>query len=100
MPSFPGGEKAMMDYLSKEVRYPEEAREAGIEGTVFVQFVVERDGSIGESKVLRGIGGGCDQEALRVVRSMPKWTPGQQNGKVVRTSFAMPFRFKLQSTKQ
>ncbi|MCF8219411.1 MAG: energy transducer TonB [Bacteroidales bacterium] len=95
-PSFPGGEQARMKYLQENIEYPQMARESGIEGTVFVTFVVEPDGSVTDVRILRGIGGGCDEEALRVVRNMPKWKPGKQRGKSVRVQFNMPIRFKLQ----
>jgi len=96
MPEFPGGEQAMMDFVSKNVVYPEEAINKGIAGRVFVGFIVEKDGSVSEVKVLRGIGGGCDEEAVRVVKSMPKWKPGKMKGKPVRVSYMMPIIFKLQ----
>ena len=96
MPEYPGGQQAMFAFISKELKYPEEAIDNGIEGTVVISFVVERDGSIGEAKVLRGLGGGCSEEALRVVKSLPLWKPGMQGGKVVRTSYNLPIRFKLQ----
>ena len=95
MPEFPGKEKAMMEFMTHNIHYPEEAKEKGIEGRVFVQFVVEKDGSINEVKVLKGIGHGCDEEAVRVVKSMPKWKPGKQKGKPVRVHYQMPFFFKL-----
>ncbi|MBL0126095.1 MAG: energy transducer TonB [Flavobacteriales bacterium] len=95
MPEFPGGNDAMMKYLSAQIKYPEEAVENGIGGTVYVSYVVERDGRLSEVKVLRGIGGGCDEEALRVMKSMPNWIPGKQNGKVVRVRYNLPFRFHL-----
>ena len=95
MPKFPGGEKALMDYVSNNVKYPEEAKNKNIAGRVFVSFVVEKDGSIGEVKVLRGIGGGCDEEAVRVIKGMPKWKPGIQKGKPVRVSYQIPIYFKL-----
>lgn len=95
-PEFPGGEKARMRYLRNSIEYPQLARESGIEGTVYVTFVVEKDGSITNVKVLRGIGGGCDKEAIRVVKEMPKWEPGKQRGKAVRVQFNMPIRFTLQ----
>ena len=95
MPKFPGGEKALMDYVSNNVKYPEEAKNKNIAGRVFVSFVVEKDGSIGEVKVLRGIGGGCDEEAVRVIKGMPKWKPGMQKGKPVRVSYQIPIYFKL-----
>ena len=96
MPEFPGGEQAMLDYVSKNVVYPEEAINKGIAGRVFVSFIVEKDGSVNEVEVMRGIGGGCDEEAVRVVKSMPKWKPGKMKGKPVRVSYMMPIIFKLQ----
>lgn len=95
MPSYPGGEEAMRRYLSESIEYPQMARESGIQGRVFVTFVVERDGNITDVKILRGIGGGCDEEALRVIKNMPKWSPGKQRGKPVRVQFNMPIMFKL-----
>jgi periplasmic protein TonB len=94
-PEFPGGNDAMMKFLRDNTRYPVIAREAGIQGTVFVTFVVERDGSVTNVSVIRGIGGGCDEEAVRVVRSMPKWKPGKQRNQPVRVQYRMPIRFVL-----
>ncbi len=94
-PAFPGGEEARLRYLHDNLRYPQMAREAGIQGTVFVTFVVERDGSVTDVRILRGIGGGCDEEAIRVVRNMPRWQPGRQRGQPVRVQFNMPIRFVL-----
>ena len=96
MPQYPGGENALMDYVSKNVVYPKEAQEKGISGRVFVSFIVEKDGSVSNVKVLRGIGGGCDEEAVRVISGLPKWKPGKQDGKPVRVSYQMPINFKLQ----
>ncbi len=96
MPEFPGGRAALMKYLATNIKYPPYAKEAGIQGRVFINFVVERDGSITAVKVLRGIGGGCDEEAVRVVKAMPKWKPGMQRGKPVRVSFNLPVKFTLQ----
>ncbi|HEY9113120.1 MAG TPA: energy transducer TonB, partial [Bacteroidales bacterium] len=76
--------------------YPALAKESGIQGRVFINFVVEIDGRITDVKVLRGIGGGCDEEAVRVVQSMPKWKPGKQRGKPVRVSYNLPVKFTLQ----
>jgi len=95
-PSFPGGEGALMKFLSAHIDYPALAKESGIQGRVFINFVVEPDGSIDHVKVLRGIGGGCDEEAVRVVKSMPKWIPGKQRGKPVRVSFNLPVKFTLE----
>jgi protein TonB len=96
MPTFPGGEEKIYKYLADNLRYPEMAREAGIQGRVFVTFVVERDGSITDVRVLRGIGGGCDEEAVRVVENMPVWSPGKQRGIPVRVQFNLPIKFTLQ----
>ena len=94
-PSFPGGDKARKEFIRNNLEYPQMARESGISGTVYVTFVVEPDGSVTNVRVRRGIGGGCDKEAVRVVRNMPKWNPGEQRGKKVRVQFNMPIRFKL-----
>lgn len=96
MPTFPGGEQKLLEYVAKNVKYPQIARESGIKGRVFISFVVEPDGSVSNVKVLRGIGGGCDEEAMRVVKSMPKWKPGKQRGKAVRVSYMLPVNFQLQ----
>ncbi len=96
MPEFPGGEAALYDYLAANLKYPEMAKETGITGKVFVTFVVEKDGSITDVKILRGIGGGCDEEAIRVVKGMPKWTPGHQRSIPVRVQFNLPIKFTLQ----
>ena len=100
MPAFPGGEEKLLEFLSKNIEYPEEARKAEIQGRVFVGFVVEKDGSVGDVKVLRGIGGGCDEEAVRVVKSMPKWKPGMHKGEPVRVSYQIPIHFKLEDTQE
>ena len=96
MPEFPGGEQAMMQFVADNVKYPQEAIDKEISGRVMVGFVVEKDGSISDVKVVKGIGGGCDEEAVRVVNAMPKWKPGMDKGKPVRVSYMMPFTFKLQ----
>lgn len=96
MPEFPGGEAALHKYLGENIKYPQMAKESGIQGRVFVTFVVERDGSVTDVKVLRGIGGGCDEEAIRVVKGMPRWSPGKQRGKPVRVQFNLPVKFTLQ----
>ena len=96
MPEFPGGAAKMMEYIQKNMKYPMMARESDIQGRVFVNFVVEPDGSISNVAVIRGIGGGCDEEAVRVVESMPKWNPGKQRGTAVRCAFTVPIIFKLQ----
>lgn len=94
-PEFPGGLDALAQYLAKNIQYPDLARQNNITGRVYVTFVVEKDGSVGQVKVLRDIGGGCGAEAMRVVKSMPKWKPGKQRGKPVRTQFNLPVNFDL-----
>ena len=92
-PSFPGGMQEMMKFISENRKYPAEAKAKDIHGKIIVAFVVERDGSLSDVKIRRGIGYGCDEEAIRVIKSMPKWTPGKQNGKVVRVSMMLPVSF-------
>jgi len=96
MPSYPGGDAARMKFLQENIRYPQMARESGIQGTVYATFVVEPDGSVSDVRVVRAIGGGCDEEAIRVIKLMPRWNAGQQRGKPVRVQFTMPIRFTLQ----
>ena len=96
MPQFPGGDAKLLEYVATHIKYPQIARETGIQGRVFVGFVVEPDGSVSNVKILRGIGGGCDEEAVRVIKSLPKWKPGKQRGKAVRVSYQIPVLFKLQ----
>jgi len=96
VPSFPGGEAALYEFLGKNIKYPDLARENNITGRVYVSFVVEKDGSITRAVVKRDIGGGCGPEALRVVKAMPKWKPGKQSGKAVRTEFMLPVDFTLE----
>jgi TonB family protein len=95
MPQFPGGEDARVKYMAKNLLYPESAIKNQTEGTVYVSFVVEKDGSVNEVKILRGVGGEIDSEAFRVVKNMPKWSPGLQNGQAVRVQFTLPVKFKL-----
>jgi periplasmic protein TonB len=95
MPSFPGGDYARVDYLQETLNYPTLALKRGIEGRVFVTFIIEKNGSISHVRVLRGIGGGCDEEAVRVIQNMPRWVPGKQNGQPVRVRFNMPFKFTI-----
>ena len=96
MPEFPGGDKELYQFIADNLKYPAEAKEKGIKGRVFVNFIVEPDGSVSDIRVLRGIGGGCDEEAVRIVESMPKFKPGMQNGEAVRVSYTVPVNFKLQ----
>ena len=95
-PEYPGGPAKLLEYVQKNLKYPMMARESDIQGRVFVGFVVEKDGSISNVKVLRGIGGGCDEEAVRVVQSLPKFKPGKQRGNPVRVQYTLPIVFKLQ----
>ena len=95
MPSFKGGLEALLSFLQNNIKYPQEAIELGISGTVYVAFVVEIDGSITEVNLGRGIGGGCNEEAIRVVKSMPNWIPGKQNNIPVRVRFNLPVKFIL-----
>lgn len=97
MPAFPGGEGEMQKYIYRNYRYPPMARENNIQGTVFMQFVVERDGSVSEVKVLRGLSRDVDEEAIRVIKSLPKFTPGRQNGRPVRVFYNLPIRLTLQN---
>lgn len=95
-PLFPGGPAALMKYLSENTKYPVVAQENGVQGRVTVQFVVEKDGSISDVHVLRGVDPSLDKEAVRVVKSMPRWTPGKQNGSAVRVKYQVPVTFRLQ----
>jgi len=94
---FPGGTAAMMKWLNNNVRYPESAQQNDIQGRVIVKFVVEKDGSIGKAEILKGVDRDLDREALRVVKKMPKWQPGKNNGVAVRSYFNLPVVFKLQN---
>ncbi len=96
MPMFPGGNGALMGYLRDNIHYPTVAAENGVQGRVVVGFVVERDGSITDVNILRGVDPSLDREAMRVVKSMPKWTPGKQNGSAVRVKYQVPVSFRLQ----
>lgn len=98
MPAFPGGMDEMMKYLSMNVRYPEAAKKAGLQGRVVVQFVVEADGSVSNAKVVRSVNEDLDVEAVRVIEKMPNWKPGMQNGKAVRVRYNIPIAFRLNST--
>lgn len=94
---FPGGQAAMMKWLSNNIRYPESAQQNGISGRVVVKFVVERDGSVSSPQIVKGVDRDLDQEALRVVKRMPKWQPGKNNGQPVRSYFNLPVTFRLQN---
>ena len=94
-PVFPGGEKAFYKYLSNNIKYPETAMKNKIQGTVWVKFIIEKDGSISNVKVIREANPDLNKEAVRVIKSMPNWKPGKQNGKPVRVSYQVPIRFSL-----
>ena len=94
-PAFPGGNAAFYKFVASNMTYPAQARRMGIEGRVFVQFVVDKDGSVTEVKAVKGIGAGCDREAERVLNSSPKWTPGKQRGRSVKVRMVLPIIFKL-----
>lgn len=94
-PAPPGGMGAFYKYVGKSMKYPNQARRMGIEGRVFVQFVVDKDGSITEVKAIKGIGAGCDEEAVRVLQGAPKWKPGKQRGRAVKVRMILPITFKL-----
>ena len=95
MPSYPGGRDKMIEFIAQTIKYPKDAREQGIQGRVYVNFKIEPNGSLSHVRVLNGIGGGCEEEAMRVVKSMPNWNPGIHRGKAVRMSYTIPFDFKL-----
>jgi TonB family protein len=92
---FPQGKEAMTEFLAKNLKYPEKAIKDSIAGRVFVSFIVEKDGSLSNIKVLRDIGGGCGEEAIRVMQLMPKWTPAKVGNKLVRQQYYMPIEFRL-----
>ena len=96
MPEFPGGYAALLKYLRDNILYPIQAKEAGITGTVYVSFIVGKDGSINSVEVLRSVPGGCSDEAVRVIRGMPRWSPGKQLGKPVMVKYNLPIKFNLQ----
>ncbi len=95
LPQFPGGDVALMDFVTQNLVYPPQAVKDKVEGSVYVEFVVKADGKAEDAKVLRSLTPECDAEALRIVRLMPKWTPGYKDGEPVRTTFVLPVIFKL-----
>ena len=95
MPMFGAGESDLLNYLARNIKYPQMAKESGISGIVYVTFVVGKNGKVGDVRILRGIGGGCDKEAIRVVKSMPDWKAGKQRGKPVSVQYNLPVRFVL-----
>ena len=94
-PEYQGGQSALAKYLGSQLRYPAKARENRIQGKVYIGFIVEKNGSLSDFKIIKGIGGGCDEEAIRVLRSSPAWKPGIANGKPVRTSYTLPITYQL-----
>ena len=99
-PSFPGGQDGYRKFLLDNIKYPEEAMKKAVMGTVYITFIVEKDGAVTDVKILRGIGAGCDEEAVRVVKMMPKWNPGEFKGKPVAVQFNLPIKFKLDVDKK
>ena len=95
MPMYPGGMQELLKYLQKNIQYPQDAKEKGIHGRVIVQFIVEKDGNIKDTKVIRGVDSSLDNEALRVINAMPKWEPGKHNGEAVSVKYTVPVAFKL-----
>lgn len=100
MPQFPGGHAALLQYLAQNIRYPEAAHKAGIQGRVIANFVVEKDGSITEAKIVKSVSPELDAEALHVINSMPQWIPGRQNGEAVRVKYTIPVTFQLQGSEK
>ena len=98
MPQFPGGDAALMKFLQSHINYPPMAAENNVQGKVILQFVVEKDGKVGEVKVARSVDKDLDREAIRVVKTLPRFTPGRQNGQPVRVWYTLPVTFKLQGT--
>ncbi|MEI7896377.1 MAG: M56 family metallopeptidase [bacterium] len=98
-PTYTGGQDGYVKFLVENIKYPEDAKKKGVTGTVDVSFIIEKDGSVSDVKVLRGIGSGCDQEALRVVKMMPKWNPGKQRGEAVAVQYNLPIKFALDCKK-
>ena len=96
MPEFPGGEMALRAYIANQIKYPVIAQENGIQGKVYVTFVVGKDGSVSNATIARGVDASLDKEALRVVNTLPKWKPGKQRGKPVNVSYTVPINFQLQ----
>lgn len=99
-PEFPGGAQGLTQYLMLNLRYPTEAQKKNIQGKVFIKFVVCQDGSLCNEEVVKGIGGGCDEEVIRVIKAMPKWKPGKQNGKPVKVYYTLPVSFKFEEKQE
>jgi TonB family protein len=94
-PEYQGGQKALLKFLASKLKYPVRARDNKIQGKVYIGFIVEKNGSLTDFKVVRGIGAGCDEEAIRILKLSPIWKPGYVNGKPVRTSYTLPIAFQL-----
>lgn len=99
LPEFSGGLKEMYMYIGKNLKYPEPAVKANVTGKVFIKMVIEKDGSIKTTSIVKGIGFGCDEEVTRIVKAMPKWTAGMKDGKAVRTAYVLPVMFAIDSKK-
>ncbi|TKC06242.1 energy transducer TonB [Pedobacter frigoris] len=95
-PEFEGGMKAWAKFIQRNMRYPDAAQERGLQGKVFISFVIEKDGSVSNVTIIKGIGGGCDEEATRVIKKSPRWKPGRQNNQNVRVRYQMPLSFAIQ----
>ncbi|MDD5570171.1 MAG: energy transducer TonB [Bacteroidales bacterium] len=96
MPAYIGGEEAMIKFLGENIKYPEKAKKKGIQGTVLISFIIDEEGNVTNAQIRKGIKKVCDEEALRVVKLMPKWKPGKQSGKPVKVQFIMPVNFTLE----
>ena len=94
MPQYPGGEDALMKYLAININYPSDSKDSGVQGTVYASFIVEKDGSITNVKILRSLSNSCDKEVIQVIKAMPNWKPGEQGGKPARVQFNLPVKFK------
>ncbi|MBK7440396.1 MAG: energy transducer TonB [Bacteroidetes bacterium] len=95
LPEYPGGTQALYTFLAKNIKYPKTAKKNNVEGTVYVKFVVDEDGSVINPVIVRGIGAGCDEEVIRVIKKMPKWKPGEINGKKIAVYYTLPCKFSL-----
>lgn len=95
MPQFPGGDTALTGFFKRNIHYPDEAKKDGIQGKVYISFVVNSNGSIGDIKIIKEIGGGCGDEVVRVAKLMPRWAPGRQNGVTVNVRYNLPVKFQL-----
>ena len=99
-PVFKGGQEAMMKYFAENINYPEEAKKKGVSGVVYISMVIDKKGKVVDPKIKKGIGAGCDEEALRAVTKMPDWIPGEKNGEKISTEMVLPVKFKLDDKKK